>query len=83
MAPVAGSGGDGGAASSQRDRPDADTSNLPLLGYPASDGVSAIFWILLAIAALIAAREIYRRYLAERIRSGRAPRLPTGGGGGA
>jgi hypothetical protein len=53
------------------------------LDYPSSDGVSAIVWILLAIAALIAAREIYRRYLAERIRSGRAPRLPTGGGGGA
>jgi len=84
VAPVTGgSGGDGTATSARRDAPDADTSTLPLLDYPASDGISAIVWILLAIAALVVAREVYRRYLAERIGSGRAPRLPTGGGDGA
>lgn len=84
VAPVTGgSGGDGTAAPAGGDRPDADTSTLPLLGYPASDGINAIVWILLAIAALVAAREVYRRYLAGRIGSGRAPRLPTGGGDGA
>jgi hypothetical protein len=83
VAPIGSSGGDGTATPAQGGgpAPDADTSKLPLLGYPASDGVSAIFWILLAILALIAARELYRRYLADRIGSRRASRLPTGGAG--
>jgi len=80
VTPVGGAGGDG-PASPASPAPKVDTSTLPLLDYPASDGLSAIVWILLAIIALIAARELYRRYLADRIGGGRAPRLPTGGAG--
>ncbi|MGH2924068.1 MAG: hypothetical protein ACRDKH_08585 [Solirubrobacterales bacterium] len=78
--PAVGAGEDGSASPAARERsPDVDTSTLPLLDYPASDGVSVIFWILIAIAALIAARELYRRYLAERIGARRAAQGRTGG----
>ncbi len=58
---VGGKGG-GGDAKTDPTRASGDGSpTLPLLDYPASDGLSIIVWFMIAGLALIAARHLYQR----------------------
>lgn len=69
-APLAGtdSGASQGKAAAAQ-KVSVEDSSVPLTGYPGSDGVNAIVWILLALLALLAARAIYRRYGGDRLRA--------------
>lgn len=53
---------------------------IPLLDYPAGDAVGTVFWILLAVLAMLLGRFLYRRYLADRIGSGNRISTPREGG---
>lgn len=62
--PVAvGDSGSAGPPASKQPAPPVDKrSEIPFTDYPADGGVGAIFWILLALLALLVGRSLYRRY---------------------
>jgi hypothetical protein len=57
-----GSGSAGPPASKPPPPPVDKRNEIPFTDYPADGGVGAIFWILLALLALLAGRALYRRY---------------------